>query len=163
MTHSTEAAASASAGRSPDAIAVLTADHRQVQQWFTEFQSTNSLPREETLALDICNAIRVHADIDEEIFYPAFLEATREQYKHQEAMREHEAMRDLIKEIEHAGPTEDMFFAKVHVLCDLFTHHVAEEEKARGIFFDAQHSALDLDALGGTIQARKSELLEADV
>jgi hypothetical protein len=162
MTSSTEAPASAPAGHALDAIAVLTADHRQVQKWFTEFQSTNSLAGEETLALDICNAIRVHADIDEEIFYPAFLEATHEQYKHQEAMREHEAMRELINEIEHAGPTEDMFFAKVHVLCDLFTHHVTEEEKARGIFFDAQHSALDLDALGGTIQARKSELLESN-
>jgi hypothetical protein len=156
MTSSTAGAAS------PDAIAVLTADHRQVQQWFSEFQSTNSLPQEEALALDICNAIRVHAEIDEQIFYPAFLEATREQYKHQEAMREHEAMRSLINEIEHAGSTEDMFFAKVHVLCDLFTHHVKEEEKAHGIFFDAQHSALDLNALGGTIQARKSELLEAN-
>jgi hemerythrin superfamily protein len=154
MTSSTEEA-------SHDAIAVLTADHRQVQQWFTEFQSNNSLLREEALAHDICSAIRVHTELDEEIFYPAFLEATHEQYKHLEAMREHQAMRDLISEIEHAGPTEDMFFAKVHVLCDMFTHHVQEEEKARGIFYDAQHSALDLDALGGTIQARKSQLLAA--
>ena len=143
-----------SSERGVNAIAVLTADHRQVQQWFTEFQSTNSLMREEALALDICSAIRLHAEIDEEIFYPAFLEATHEQYKHQ-------AMRDLIGEIEHAGSTEDMFFAKVHVLCDMFTHHVKEEEKTHGIFFDAQHSALDLDALGNTIQTRKSQLLES--
>jgi hypothetical protein len=147
---------------SSNAITVLTADHRQVQQWFTEFQSTGSLVREESLALDICRAIRVHAEIDEDIFYPAFLEATHEQYKHQEAMREHEAMRDLIGEIERAGPTEDMFFAKVHVLCEMFTHHVKEEEKQRGIFFTAQHSALDLEALGSSIQARKSQLVEAN-
>jgi hypothetical protein len=150
-----------SSERGVNAIAVLTADHRQVQQWFTEFQSTNSLMREEALALDICSAIRMHAEIDEEIFYPAFLEATHQQYKHQEAMQEHQAMRDLIGEIEHAGSTEDMFFAKVHVLCDMFTHHVKEEEKTHGIFFDAQHSALDLDALGNTIQTRKSQLLES--
>ena len=144
-----------------DAIAVLTADHRQVQQWFSEFQATNSLLREEALALDICDAIRVHAEIDEEIFYPAFLQATREEYKHREAMEAHEAMRSLIAEIERAGPTEDMFFAKVHVLYEMFEHHVKEEEKARGIFFDAQHSPLDLDALGSSIQARKSQLLQA--
>ena len=144
-----------------DAIDVLKADHREVEDRFTEFQSTNSLMREEALAFEICDAIRMHAEIDEEIFYPAFLQATHEEYKHQEAMQDHQAMRDLIDEIEHAGPTEDMFFAKVHVLCDMFTHHVKEEEKARGIFFEAQHSPLDLDALGSSIQARKSQLREA--
>jgi hemerythrin superfamily protein len=149
-------------GRTENAIAVLKADHRQVQEWFTEFQSTNSLMREEALALDICDAIRLHAEIDEQIFYPAFLAATHEEYKHQEAMQEHQAMRELIDEIEHAGPTEDMFFAKVHVLCEMFTRHVKEEEKARGIFFEAQHSPLDLDALGSTIQARKSQLMNAE-
>jgi hypothetical protein len=147
--------------RAANAIAVLTADHRQVQEWFAEFQSTRSLTREETLALDICNAIRMHAEIDEKIFYPAFLEATHEEYKHHQAMEEHQAMRDLIDEIERAGPTEDVFFAKVHVLCDMFTHHVKEEEKSRGIFFELQQSPLDLDALGQSIQARKSQLMHA--
>jgi hemerythrin superfamily protein len=144
-----------------NAIAVLTADHRQVQQWFEEFQSADSLGREEDLAIQICNAIRVHAEVDEEIFYPAFLAATHEDYKHHEAMQEHQAMRDLIDEIERAGPSEDMFFAKVHVLCDMFTHHVLAEEKSRGIFFEAEHSALDLEALGSSIQERKSQLMEA--
>jgi hemerythrin HHE cation binding domain-containing protein len=148
-------------GLPANAIAVLKADHRQVQARFTEFQSTNSLTREEALAFEICDAIRMHADIDESIFYPAFLEATHEEYKHHEAMQEHQAMRDLMDEIDHAGPTEDMFFAKVHVLCEMFEHHVKEEEKVRGIFFEAQHSPLDLDALGSTIQARKSQLLAA--
>jgi hypothetical protein len=151
----------ASEGRPADAIAVLTADHRQVQDRFTEFQTTNSMMREEALAFEICDAIRIHAEIDEQIFYPAYLEATHEDYKHHEAMQEHRAMRDLMGEIEHAGPTEDMFFAKVHVLCEMFMHHVREEEKARGIFFEAQHSPLDLGALGSTIQARKSQLMEA--
>lgn len=145
-----------------DAIALLTADHRRVQQWFSEFQSNNSLLGEQALAQEICSAIRVHADIDEQVFYPAFLQATHEEYKHQQALREHEAMRELIDEIEHAGPTEDMFFAKIHVLCDMFSHHVKEEEKVRGIFFEAQHSALDLAALGSSIQARKSQLLDAN-
>jgi hypothetical protein len=148
-------------GRTADAIAVLKADHRQVQDRFTEFQSTNSMMREAALAFEICDAIRMHAELDENIFYPAFLEATHEDYKHQEAMQEHQAMRDLMDEIDHAGPTEDMFFAKVHVLCEMFAHHVKEEEKVHGIFFEAQHSPLDLDALGSTIQARKSQLLEA--
>jgi hemerythrin superfamily protein len=152
-----------SGGRAANAIAVLTADHRQVQAWFAEFQCTNSLMREEALALDICNAIRMHAEIDEEIFYPAFLEATHEEYKHHQAMEERQAMRDLIGEIERAGPTEDVFFAKVHVLCDMFTQHVKEEEKSRGIFFEVQQSPLDLEALGHSIQARKSQLMNASL
>src|SRR6201996_1609143 len=112
-----------------NAISLLTADHRLVERWFAEFQDTTSMIREEELAYQICNAIRIHTEVDEEIFYPAYLQATDDAYKHHAAMLEHEAMRELIDEIERAGPTEEMFFAKIHVLCEMFRHHVKEEEK----------------------------------
>ena len=120
--------------------------------------------REEALAFEICDAIRMHAEIDEDIFYPAFLEATHEEYKHQEAMQDHQAMRDLMNEIDHAGPTEDMFFAKVHVLCEMFAHHVKRSKKKPAAFSSKRSiSPLDLDALEApTIQARKAQLMAAE-
>jgi hypothetical protein len=158
-----ESATVAAQPASQDAIAVLTADHRQLEHWFSEFQSTKSLLREEELAYEICAAIRIHMELDQEIFYPAVLEATHQEYRHEQAMGEHDAMRDLITEIERTGPTEDMFFAKVHVLCEMFSQHVNQEEKSRGVFFEACHSTLDLDMLGGSIVKRKSQLLRAGV
>jgi hemerythrin superfamily protein len=59
-----------------DAIALLKADHRQVEQWFEQFEKARDDDRKLTLATQICNALKVHTAIEEEIFYPAFLEAT---------------------------------------------------------------------------------------
>ena len=143
-----------------NAISLLTADHRKVERWFAEFQDTTSMSREKDLALDICAAIRIHTEIDREIFYPAFLEATADQYKHHAAIVEEEAINDLIAEIERSSPTEEMFFGKVHVLCEMFNHHVAEEEKARGIFAAAQRSKMDLNAIGTALLRRQSQLNE---
>jgi hemerythrin superfamily protein len=66
------------AGRNEaDAIALLKADHRQVEEWFEEFEAARTSNRKQELAGKICAALRVHATIEEEIFYPAFYEATR--------------------------------------------------------------------------------------
>ena len=64
--------------KKPDAIALLKADHREVEQMFKEFEKTDSVEKKQELARQICNALKVHATIEEEIFYPAFLEATDE-------------------------------------------------------------------------------------
>ncbi|HEY2682367.1 MAG TPA: hemerythrin domain-containing protein [Steroidobacteraceae bacterium] len=152
LTHS---APERSAGE--DAIALLTADHRRVEQLFEEFRSTNSTWREEDLAYDICAALRVHTDVDEAIFYPALAHPSSVLAK--AAQREHAAINALIDEIERAGPTENTFFAKVHVLAELFRQHVDAEEGTRGIFTEAAESHLDLQSLGDEIKARKRELL----
>ena len=66
------------AGRK-DAIALLKADHREVERYFEEFEKARSDDRKQELAAKICAALTVHATIEEEIFYPAFLEATEEE------------------------------------------------------------------------------------
>ena len=60
---------------SMDAIALLKADHRQVEKWFAEFRKSRAAGKKGTLAEQICNALKVHTIIEEELFYPAFLEA----------------------------------------------------------------------------------------
>jgi hemerythrin superfamily protein len=141
-----------------DAIAILKADHRQVEQWFEQFEKTRSAPRKETLARQICQALQVHTQIEAEIFYPAFLEATGEKDIHHEAEVEHAGAKKLIAEIDSSGPDDDYFDAKVTVLSEMIKHHVREEEKNGGMFAEARKSDMDLKQLGERLAARKAEL-----
>jgi hypothetical protein len=142
-----------------DAIALLKADHREVERWFGEFESTRSDERKRELANEICSALRTHTTIEEEIFYPAFLEATDETDIHHEAEVEHDGAKHLIEEIESAGPDDDHFEARISVLSEMVRHHVKEEEKRGGMFGKAQSSSMDLEALGQQLKERKLELM----
>ncbi|MBS0422062.1 MAG: hemerythrin domain-containing protein [Proteobacteria bacterium] len=142
-----------------DAISLLKADHRQVEEWFSQFESARSLERKRALAAQICQALRVHTQIEDEIFYPAFLQATEEEDIHHEAEVEHEGAEKLIAEIEGSGPEDDYYNAKVHVLSEMIKHHVNEEEKRGGMFAKAKQSDMDLSALGEQLAARKAELM----
>jgi hypothetical protein len=103
----------------------------------------------------------VHTKIEEEIFYPAFLEATQETDIHHEAEVEHSGAKKLIAEIEGSGPDDDYYDAKVKVLSEMIKHHVNEEEKRDGMFAKARRSDMDLKQLGEQLGARKSELMSA--
>jgi hemerythrin superfamily protein len=148
----------ARASRQQDAIALLKADHRQVEQWFEEFASARAANRKQSLAASICNALRVHTTIEEEIFYPAFLNATKDKDMHHEAVVEHDGAKKLIAEIEQSSPSDDFFDAKVSVLSEMIKHHVKEEEQPGGMFAEARKSKMDLEALGAELQARKQQL-----
>ena len=154
--------AKSKAGRSAarsDAITLLKADHRQVEEWFEAFEKTNSSSRKQKLATQICTALTVHAQIEEEIFYPAFYEATEEEDIHHEAIVEHAGAKKLIAEIEQSTPDDDYFDAKVKVLSEMIKHHVKEEEQRGGMFSEAKASDMDLQALGEQLAARKAELM----
>ncbi len=146
-------------GAGMDAIALLKADHRQVEGWFEEFEKARSEERKKDLATKICEALKVHAAIEEEIFYPAFLEATEEEDLHHEAEVEHEGAKRLIADIEASGPGKDYFDARVKVLSEMIKHHVKEEEQREGMFAKARESNMDLEALGQQLAARKEALM----
>jgi hypothetical protein len=146
-----------------DAIALLKADHRQVEEWFEQFESTRSDDRKQKLAQQCCQALKVHTQIEEEIFYPAFLEATEEEDIHHEAEVEHNGAKRLIADIEASGPSDDYYDAKVKVLSEMVKHHVNEEEKRDGMFAKARKSDMDLEALGERLATRKAELMEGAV
>ena len=149
-------------GNSQDAIALLKADHRQVSEWFEQFEKARDDDRKQTLATKICNALKVHTTIEEEIFYPAFIEATEDKDLHHEAIVEHDGAKKLIAEIEALGPDDDYYDAKVKVLSEMIKHHVKEEEQPGGMFAEARKSEMDLDALGEKMAARKAELESDD-
>ena len=142
-----------------DAIALLKADHRQVEEWFKQFESSRNEGRKQSLAQKVCQALKVHAQIEEEIFYPAFLEATEDKDTHHEAEVEHDGAKKLIAEIESAGPQDDYYDARMKVLSEMIKHHVKEEEQRGGMFAEARESGMDLKALGGQLAARKAELM----
>jgi hypothetical protein len=141
-----------------DAISLLKADHRQVKDWFAQFESARSEQRKATLASAICRALTIHTMIEEELFYPAFLEATGERDMHHEAAIEHDSAKKLIAAIEASGPDDDYYEARVTVLSEMIQHHVNEEEKRDGLFAYAKRAGMDLAALGARLAQRKQEL-----
>ena len=151
--------ASSKEASSHDAIAVLKADHRQVEGWFEQFEKSRSPDKKSELAQKICRALEVHMQIEEEVFYPVFYDATSDKELHHEAEIEHEAAKKLIAEIEATGPDDDYFDAKVKVLSEMIKHHVKEEEQPNGMFSEARKSDMDLAKLGKKLKARKQQLM----
>jgi hemerythrin superfamily protein len=153
-----KAKAKGRAKKPQDAIALLKVDHRQVEVWFEQFEKARSDDRKLLLATQICEALTVHTTIEEEIFYPEFLEVAKDEDLHHEAAVEHDAAKKLIAEIEASGPDDDYYDAKVKVLSEMIKHHVKEEEQPGGMFAEARKSGMDLERLGASMAARKAEL-----
>lgn len=145
--------------RAPDAIALLRADHREVADLLAQFDSTRAARRKQELAQRICEELTVHAQIEEEIFYPAFSAATRDKELIPEATVEHQTMKDLIAQVMSGSPGDKLFDAKVKVLGEYVKHHVKEEQNE--MFPRARSSKLDLAELGDRLRARKQELMQA--
>jgi hemerythrin superfamily protein len=144
-----------------DAVGLLKADHDEVKKWFGEFEKARSDDRKQELSQKICLALKAHTTIEEEIFYPAFLEATGDKDVHHEAEVEHDGAKKLIEEIEAAGPDDDYFDARVSVLSEMVKHHIKEEEGRDGMFGKARDSDMDMEALGEQMQQRKAEFMES--
>jgi hemerythrin superfamily protein len=143
-----------------DAIDLLKADHREVEGWFDDFENSEAAPKKRKLAAQICKGLRVHTQIEEEIFYPACRQAGISEDMMDEADIEHDAAKKLIAEIEAGGPGDDHWDARVKVLSEMIEHHVREEEQRDGIFAKARKAGLDLQDLGAQLKARKAELMK---
>ena len=142
----------------PDAIALLKADHREVEALFEKFEKASGDGRKRDIARRICMELTIHAQIEEEIFYPA-CEGKIEDDLLKEAYVEHDGAKVLIAEIEAGGPDDEYYEAKGKVVSEPIEHHVEEEEKRmEGMFSQARKAGLDMDALGDQLRARKEEL-----
>ena len=125
----------------------------------TELVAMRLLQGKRDLAEKICTALKVQTTVEEELFYPAFLEATQEEDLHHEAAIEHDGAKKLIVDIEASGPDDEYFDARVSVLSEMIKHHVHEEEMKDGMFAKARQSDMDLPALGEQMASRKAELM----
>ena len=112
-----------------DAVALLKADHREVEELFEKFEKAKGDGAKEKLALKICMELTVHAQIEEEIFYPAAREAVPETKDHVlESVEEHHVVVWMLSELRGLDPADETFDAKVTVLTENVRHHVEEEE-----------------------------------
>jgi hemerythrin superfamily protein len=144
-----------------DAVALLKADHRKVEELFEAFESAKGDGKKQKLAEQICMELTVHTKIEEDIFYPA-CEGAVEEDLIKEAYVEHDSAKVLIAEIEAGGPDDEFYDAKVKVLSEMIEHHVEEEEKrVEGMFAQARKAGLDMDDLGERMAAEKEQLIAA--
>jgi hypothetical protein len=141
-----------------DAIALLKKDHRTVEALFADFEKASGEGRKQKLAEQICLDLSVHAQIEEEIFYPA-CEGKVDEDLLKESYVEHDGAKVLIAEILAGEPSDEFYDSKVKVLSEEIEHHVEEEEKRmEGLFAQARQAGLDMDALGDQLAARKEQL-----
>jgi len=142
-----------------DAIALLKADHRKVEELFEKFEAAKDGNAKKALAQQICIELSVHATIEEEIFYPACKDEVEKDLL-SEAYVEHDGAKVMIAELASGSPENEFYDAKMTVLSEEIKHHVKEEEKpGEGVFAQARAAGLDMDALGDKLLARKQQLM----
>jgi hemerythrin superfamily protein len=141
-----------------DAIALLEADHREVDDYFDAFEAASVDTDKKALADKICLALKVHTQIEEELFYPPAREKTGDGDLIDEALVEHTGAKILIAQIESMSPGQPLYDAKVKVLAEQVRHHVEEEETK--LFPEVRETRIDLEALGAKLAARKAELMQ---
>ena len=144
------------AAKPQDAIAMLRADHKNVSALFEQFEKSRSPAKKKSLVQQICLELTVHAQIEEEIFYPAVQQALRDKELVPEARVEHASLKALIAQVEGVEPEGEMYDARVKVMSEYVKHHVKEEQNE--MFPKVKTSRLDLAALGAQRDARKLEL-----
>lgn len=143
-----------------DAISLLVTDHKKVKKLFKDFEklkeSGDSEDKRE-IVMEICTELSIHAQVEEEIFYPAARMAINDDDLLDEAIIEHASAKELIAQLEAADPEDAFYDAKVTVLGEEIEHHVEEEETE--MFVKVKKSKLNLAALGEEIALRKEALM----
>ena len=153
----TKRAGASRATRSPDAIALLKADHKKVSDLFEQYEKSRSATRKQTIVATICRELTVHAMIEEEIFYPAVKAALKDKELVPEAIVEHATLKEFIAKVDGKLPDGEMFDAHVQVFGEYVKHHVKEEQNE--MFPKARKTRLDMQALGQQMLERKEALM----
>lgn len=141
-----------------DATDLLQRDHRQVESWFHACESLTDEAQKTELIQKICMALKVHAQIEEEIFYPRARAETGEQGLIEEAIDEHAEVKQLIAEIEQRQAQGEDCTEQLEAMRQSVQHHVQEEESE--LFPKVRNSDIDLFALGSELATRRSELMQ---
>lgn len=147
----------------PDAIKMLIEDHDKVKALFDEFEKMKKKQDDDEEAKQLivesaCAELTIHAQLEEELFYPAAREAVDDEDLLDEAEVEHATAKQLISELTEMKPGDELYDAKFTVLSEYVKHHVEEEEKE--LFPKVKKAKLDLKSLGEEMQERKQELRE---
>jgi hemerythrin-like domain-containing protein len=148
-----------SKAKAAGAMEMLKEDHAKVQKAFKEFEKMDREDSEtmKQLVQTVCEDLKVHTTLEEEIFYPAVREAIDDEDIMNEAAVEHETAKMLIDQLENMGPDDPSFHATFTVLGEYVKHHIKEEEAE--MFPQAKKTGLDFEDLGQRMKERKQELV----
>lgn len=144
-----------------DAIVMLTTEHSKLKDTFRRCEkfsdSETDVKAKQALVQNVCNALRLHMEIEEEIFYPAVHLAVDDDDLMDDAEIEHAAIRDLIDRIDVMRLDDEHYDATVTALAEKVVRHIQEEETE--MFPMARESTMDMQALGAKMMERKMELM----
>lgn len=144
-----------------DALEMLQADHRQVEALFDEYEelaAADDADAKQAVATEICEKLTVHAQLEEEVFYPAARRVLNDQAIVNEAEEEHADAKQLIAQIEEMSSEDDEYDAQVKSLKEAIAHHVEEEEGE--MFPKLKEAGLETAVLGEQMAERKQEIME---
>lgn len=150
----------AKAASGPNALTLLREDHAEVSEMFEKFEKRKdkmTSKQKQELVEEICTALTVHAQIEEEIFYPAVRPEIDDEDLMDEAVVEHQSLKELIAKIEAEGPEGEYYDAHVTVLGEYVKHHVKEEQGE--MFKKVRATDIDLKQLGARLRQRKMDLM----
>jgi hemerythrin-like domain-containing protein len=142
------------------AISIILKDHDRVKDLFDRFEDADSSAGKEKLITEAIMELKIHAVIEEEIFYPTVRKHVGKELM-SEADEEHHVARLLIAELDTTGRENDHRDAKFKVLAESVRHHIKEEENE--ILPKARQLEIDFEALGQQMLDRKKELKEDGV
>ncbi len=142
-----------------NAIDLLEQQHREVEELFEEFEGAGdgAVKTKERLCREISDALAIHAEIEEKLFYPESKQENTEEIL-RESVEEHLAMKRIVADLIDIGPADEQFDAKMKVLQEQVEHHVGEEEEELFPKVRKDLSKDELDDLGGRMQAMADEL-----
>ncbi len=144
-----------------DAVEMLKDEHRQVEALFKEYEQLahgDDLAAKETLATEICEKLTIHAQVEEEVFYPAARQILDEQQIIDEAEEEHADAKQLVAELEEMSPDDDAYDKTVKALSDAIAHHVEEEESE--MFPKLKEAGMETESVGERMAERKQEIMD---
>ena len=156
----TSARRKAGSSKAPNALVLLRDDHKEVSDMFEKYEKRKNrmdADQKQKLAGQICQALTVHAQIEEEIFYPEVRPEIDDEDLMDEADVEHQSLKELIAKIEDEGPEGEFFDAHVKVLGEYVKHRGKEEQSE--MFKKVRATDIDLKELGARLKARKEELM----
>jgi len=146
--------------KQPEALMMLKQDHEHVAHLFQEFEDADNPQEKQEIAQLICSELTVHAELEEELFYPEVQKAIKDPDLIEEARVEHASLKQLIGDIQSKRPGEPQFDATVKVLSEYVKHHVQEEEQK--LFREVMRADLDLNAMAERMRERKAELMDEE-
>jgi hemerythrin superfamily protein len=140
----------------PNATQLIRQDHKKVEGLFKKFQQTKGAQAKRRLAENAMAELEVHAALEEEIFYPAVKKEVEEGSMVQEAIEEHQTVKQLISELKGMDGADEEFESQFSQLVENVQHHVEEEENE--MLPKVEESELDLNSLGQQMSQRKQEM-----